>query len=130
MTRVFVPQDLGYMQMTADELRLINPRLVPLIAHDRAGFGGGLCCGGLTMLWCAWHGATSRSLWQVLALAGGIGFTAAIAVHPAIGYTDAIHLAPACLGALLFAAGIMLCYRPMMRGETHQPEASARIPDA
>src|SRR5205809_1792185 len=36
MTSVFVPTDLAFMGLSADELRQINPHLVPLIAHDRA----------------------------------------------------------------------------------------------
>lgn len=47
MTTVFVPQDLTYMGMTYAEIDAVNPRLIPLIAHDRAGFGGGVACGGL-----------------------------------------------------------------------------------
>jgi hypothetical protein len=41
-TRVFVAEDLEFMGLTRGALDAINPRLVPLIAHDRAGFGGGL----------------------------------------------------------------------------------------
>ncbi|PYJ00312.1 MAG: hypothetical protein DME25_21030, partial [Verrucomicrobia bacterium] len=37
MTRVFVPQDLRYLGLGASDLLAINRRLVPLIAHDRAG---------------------------------------------------------------------------------------------
>jgi len=36
--------------------------LIPLIAHDRAGFGGGLCCTGLTVFFCVWCARPSRSL--------------------------------------------------------------------
>ena len=42
MTRVFVPQDLAFMRMMSSDLRNVSARLVPVIAHDRAGFGGGL----------------------------------------------------------------------------------------
>ena len=42
MTSVFVQTDLTFMEITASQLDAINPRLIPLIAHDRAGFGGGL----------------------------------------------------------------------------------------
>src|SRR5207245_7925831 len=40
MTRVFVPQDLQFLGLTTTDLHAINPRLLPLIAHDRACFGG------------------------------------------------------------------------------------------
>lgn len=120
MTTVFVPQDLEYMQVEADELRSVHPGLVPLIAHDRAGFGGGVCCCGLTMLLCVLHGAPSKSLWQTLAIVGLSGFGSAIGVHYPIGYTSFVHLAPAWLGALLFAAGLALTYPGMVR----QPRAA------
>jgi fatty acid desaturase len=112
MTSVFVPQDLTYMGVGVAELSALNPRLVPLIAHDRAGFGGAVCCCGLALFFCVWCGTPSRALWRILGLAGAIGFGTAIGVHPAVGYNDAVHLAPAVLGALLFLAGMVLSYRP------------------
>jgi len=42
-TTVFVPQDLEYIELDAADLQIATPRLVTLIAHDRAGFGGGVC---------------------------------------------------------------------------------------
>jgi hypothetical protein len=121
MTSVFVPQDLAYMGLSADDLRAINPRLVPLIAHDRAGFGGGVLTCGLLLLFCVWCGKPSRSLWQVLCLVGVTGFATAIGVHPVIGYTDPVHLAPAVLGAVTYGAGLVLTFRPMVRGGEHLP---------
>ena len=112
-TWVFVPQDLTFMGMTADELRAVNPRLVPLIAHDRAGFGGGLLSSGALVLGCVWCAAPSRSLWQALAVAGAAGFGCAIGVHFVVGYRDASHLLPAFAGAALFACGMALSYVPM-----------------
>jgi hypothetical protein len=108
MTRVFVPQDLEFMGLTVAELNAANPRLVPLIAHDRAGFGGGLFCCGSLVTACVLFGRPSRSLWQALALAGLAGFGAAIGVHLVVGYTDALHLAPAVAGVALFVAGLAL----------------------
>jgi hypothetical protein len=113
MTSVFVPQDLLFMGLAASDLHAINPHLVPLIAHDRAGFGGGICASGITVLFCVWCGEPSRSLWQALCLAGVVGFAAAIGVHPVVGYNDFIHLAPALLGALMFALGLFLTFKPM-----------------
>ena len=50
MTCVFVPQDLEFMGLDVAEMNAANPRLVSLIAHDRAGFGGGVCACGIAAL--------------------------------------------------------------------------------
>lgn len=115
MTSVFVPQDLTYMNLTVDDLNRISPRLVPLIAHDRAGFGGALATTGIAVWFCALCGAPSRSLWQALCVAGMVGFATAIGVHPLIGYNNLTHLAPAFLGVAMFASGLILSYKPMMK---------------
>jgi hypothetical protein len=113
MTAVFVPQDLAFMGVSTAELQTLNPRLVPLIAHDRAGFGGALFSCGVALSLCVWCAPSSPSLWQVLALAWVAGFGATVVVHVAIGYTDPIHLAPAIAGALFSLAGLVLTYRTM-----------------
>lgn len=108
MTQVFVETDLAYLGLTRGKLDAINPRLIPLIAHDRAGFGGGIVTAGWLLLACAGCSPMTRSLWQASAIAGLAGWTTAIGVHPAIGYNDPLHLAPALVGASLFAAGLLL----------------------
>jgi dihydroorotate dehydrogenase len=115
ITRVFVPQDLEYLGTTVSELNALNPRLVPLIAHDRAGFGGGLCSTGLTVMFALWCGARpgARGLWSALCVAGVIGFATAIGVHPIVGYTSFVHLLPAYAGAVTFIIGIILLRHPM-----------------
>jgi hypothetical protein len=105
MTTVFVPEDVAFMGLGRAELHALNPRLVPLIAHDRAGFGGAVCCCGVLLAGAVWRGELDRAGRQALALAGTAGFGAAIFIHPTIGYTDTWHLAPAVGGALLFALG-------------------------
>jgi len=108
MTAVFVPQDLEFMGTTVRELRAVNDHLVPLIAHDRAGFGGALISVGVAMFLAVLYGRPSRNLWQALALAGLFGFATAIGVHPVIGYTDLSHLGPAILGCAVYAGGLTL----------------------
>lgn len=121
MTSVFVPQDLMYLNLTVDELNAISPRLVPLIAHDRAGFGGALATTGIAVLFCVWCSPPSRSLWQALCIAGTAGFAAAIGVHPIIGYNNLFHLTPAFLGMLMFAAGLIFSFQSMHRGQAKLP---------
>jgi hypothetical protein len=108
MTVVFVPQDLAYMDTTTTQLNALNPRLIPLIAHDRAGFGGGVFNIGFLMFACVWCARPSRHLWQALALVGTIGFGCAIGIHPIVGYNNPVHLAPACLAAAGYLVGIWL----------------------
>jgi hypothetical protein len=108
MTTVFVPQDLAFMGVTRPAISAINPHLVPLIAHDRAGFGGALVSFGVAMFACVWCARPSRALWRALTIAGVAGFGAAVGVHPAIGYMSVSHLGPAVLGCVVFAAGLAL----------------------
>jgi len=108
MTSVFVPQDIAFMGVSPEELHRVNARLVPLIAHDRAGFGGALLSCGLAMFIAVLYGWPSRSLWQALVLAGFAGFCTAIAVHPLIGYTDMTHLGPAIAGCAMFFIAMMM----------------------
>lgn len=108
MTGVFVPQDLRFIGADVGQLQAINPRLVPLIAHDRTGFGGGLATTGLLVLCVVWKAAPERHAWQALLVGALFGFGSAIGVHYPIGYINGIHLAPAWMGAILFAAGIGL----------------------
>jgi hypothetical protein len=111
MTSVFVPTDLTFMGLTKSDLDSINPRLVPLIAHDRAGFGGATATAGLLTLASVWFAAPSRALWRALLVGGIAGWASAIGVHPIIGYTEPTHLAPAVIGALLFFVGLSLTHR-------------------
>jgi hypothetical protein len=108
MTSVFVPQDLEFMGMTRAAVSAINPHLVPLIAHDRAGFGGALASFGVAMFACLRYARSSRAFWQALTIAGVAGFGTAVGVHPAIGYLSITHLGPAVVGGVVFAAGLAL----------------------
>ena len=114
MTFVFVPQDLAFMGVTVDRLRDLSPVLIPLIAHDRAGFGGGVFNVGFLVLAVVWRGAPSRHQWQALTLAGAIGFGTAVGIHPIVGYNNPVHLAPACLGAIAYFVAVVLT-RPKRR---------------
>jgi hypothetical protein len=122
MTSVFVPQDVAYLGTDVTELSDLNPQLVPLIAHDRAGFGGAVCCFGLIIFGCVRHATLTRGLWWTLAAAGAVGFGAAIGVHPAIGYTDPVHLAPAVVGAAMYFLGLGLPFRLTTRPRRLYPE--------
>jgi hypothetical protein len=124
-TEVFVAEDLGFMGVTRETLDATNPRLVPLIAHDRAGFGGGLATVGVLLLACGWYAAPSRAFHHAVLGAGGAGFGCAIGTHFVEGYVNPMHLAPALLGAVLFACSILAEIIGWRQAKAATPERTA-----
>ncbi|WP_084045317.1 hypothetical protein [Deinococcus hopiensis] len=122
VTSVFVPQDLAFMHTTAQALQEANGRLMALIAHDRAGFGGALASDGVTVLLSALWGYRRGAcwLWWTLLAAGTPGFTAALWVHGHVGYTDPWHLAPAVIGLALYVAALITSF-PFLNGRFASP---------
>jgi hypothetical protein len=110
MTTVFVDTDLAYIGMTQVEICGVSDRLLPVIAHDRAGFGGGLVSIGVMVIIIVLHAPVTRSFLEVMMMSGGMGFLAAIGVHFAVGYLDPWHLAPAYAGAAIFFSGWILSW--------------------
>lgn len=110
MTTVFVPSDLRFIGLDASVLKRISPMLIPVISHDRAGFGVGLCSIGSFLLLVARHAKLSKSLIQIVALMGAAGFGCAIGVHFAVGYLDFLHLLPAHVGLILFMVADLLLW--------------------
>jgi hypothetical protein len=102
MTTVFVPSDLRFIAIDPAALDRISPTLVPVISHDRAGFGGGLCSVGCLLLFMARSAPLTRSFAEIVAVMGFAGFGCALGVHVAVGYLDFFHLLPACIGFLIF----------------------------
>src|SRR5205085_8351125 len=82
VTSVFVPEDLEFMRTTAEALTAANPRLLPVVAHDRTSFGGMLIACGLAVTLSALWGFRQGAgwLWWVLLLSGSAGYAAAIGV--------------------------------------------------
>ena len=96
-TDVFVREDLEFMQTTREALVSANARLVPLVAHDRAAFGGMLVSTGvfvtLASLW-GWRRG-DRWLWWSLLISGSIAYLLTVGIHWYVGYTSLKHLLPA-----------------------------------
>jgi dihydroorotate dehydrogenase len=109
---VFVPSDLEFMGTTAEALTAANPKLLPLVAHDRAGFGGALVAEGVLVLLTALWGFRERArwLWWTLVVAGVPAFFATVGTHFVVGYVDAFHLAPAYLALGLYVLALVLSY--------------------
>jgi len=112
VTHVFVPSDLAFLDTLVPHLHEANPRLVPVIAHDRAGFGGALFSDGLAVLMTALWGLQQgeKWIWRMLLLAGLPGFAAGLDVHWSIGYTDFLHLLPVYALAVLYSVGLVCLY--------------------
>ncbi|MET9434924.1 hypothetical protein [Streptomyces sp. NPDC006551] len=119
LTGVFVPTDLVFLGTSTQTLEAVNPRLVPFVAHDRAGFGGALMAAAvaITLLsaW-GWRRGETWVFWS-LAVAAAAGFLPAVVVHGAIHYTDFIHLAPVYFGIATTATGLLLA-RPYLCART------------
>jgi dihydroorotate dehydrogenase len=128
-TNVFVPEDLAFLQTTRAALQATNPRLVALIAHDRAGFGGALVSDGLAVLlmslWGIRRGA--RWVWWTLCLAGLPGFAGGLGIHMIVGYLDRWHLAPAFAAMIAYIVGLALLY-PYLAGSGSQARLRRAIP--
>ncbi|WP_078427134.1 dihydroorotate dehydrogenase [Alkalihalobacterium alkalinitrilicum] len=112
VTSVFVATDLQYICMPPEMIQAFNDRLIPVIAHDRAGFGGALLSVGLLILVIALWGFQQGNswVWWTLFLGGIPAFTAGIAIHFAIGYTNFIHLLPAYFALMLYVVGLVFSY--------------------
>ena len=110
VTTTFVDSDLAFIGESRAAIDAVSPRLVPLVAHDRIGFAGGVIVGGLLVASAAWWGR-GRALRQAIAVAGLVAFGATLAVHVAVGYTDLLHLAPLLVGSLTMTIGLAVWQR-------------------
>ncbi len=109
MTTVFVPSDLKFIGLQPADLMRVSSKLIPVISHDRAGFGGGLCSMGCMLLFMARCAELIRSFVEIVAVMGLAGFGFAIGIHFAVGYVDWMHLLPAFtgFGIFLIAEGLL-----------------------
>lgn len=114
-TNVFVPTDLTYLCLTPEMMNEFNEQLIPVIAHDRAGFGSALLCVGLLVLMLALWGIREgeRWVWWTFTIGAIPAFLSGIITHFVIGYTDFIHLLPAYFAVILYLVGI-ICTAPFL----------------
>lgn len=106
MTVTFVSSDLDFIGLETEQLTSINERLVPLVAHDRIGFAGGVLVSGLLIASIAVFGE-GRAARQAVAVGGLFGFGLALGIHFAVGYTDLLHIAPALIGPTALLTGLI-----------------------
>ena len=110
VTRVFVFSDLQYLQTTAAAIGGVNAHLLPLLAHDRAGFGGALASDGIAVLLLSLWGLRrgERWVWWTLLSTGLTGLGCGMYAHVAVGYLEFGHLLPLALSAVVFIAALSL----------------------
>ncbi|MGI5197360.1 hypothetical protein ACQEVY_27645 [Streptomyces sp. CA-288835] len=115
LTGVFVPTDLTFLGTSAEALETLNPRLVPFVAHDRAGLGGALMSAAVAIVLLSawgWRRGEAWVFWTLTAAAAA-GFLPAVVVHSVIHYTDFVHLAPVYFGIAITGTGLLLA-RPYL----------------
>jgi dihydroorotate dehydrogenase len=122
MNGVFVPEDLMFFSLTPEQISAFNEKLIPLIAHDRAGFGGALISEGFLLLTIALWGYKegAKWIWWTLAFGGLPGFLTGIGTHFMIGYDNHYHLSPAYLLFVFYLVGLIYSY-PYLCGIKKQP---------
>ncbi|GGI13869.1 dihydroorotate dehydrogenase [Gottfriedia solisilvae] len=113
MTTTFVETDLAYLCISPSQIDQFNLNLIPVISHDRAGFGGSLVSVGLLVLMISLWGFQQgkRWIWWTLLFGSLPAFITAIGVHILIGYTDFIHLLPPIVALLLLIGGLVTSYQ-------------------
>lgn len=124
VTAVFVPQDIEYLGMNADQLASFGPQLKALIAHDRATFGGMLVSAGiailLTTLWGFRRG--DAWLWWTYLVVMSAPYILTLWIHRSIGYWDHFHLAPVYIGLVLLVSGLLLSRHYFLKPQTESDQ--------
>ncbi len=117
ISKVFVTTDISFLCMDAEMLRSLSDTLLPVIAHDRVGFGSALISVGILVLCLSLWGfrAGERWLWYTFAVGALPALLAGIGIHFAIGYTSFIHLVPLYFLFLLYLIGLILTYPFLMQ---------------
>lgn len=112
VSKVFVSTDLSFLCMSPQMLENISNNLIPVIAHDRAGFGSALVSVGLLVLMLSlWGFREGESwIWNTLAIGALPAFIAGIGTHIYIGYTTFIHLLPVYFLGILYLLGLVFSY--------------------
>ena len=117
ITKVFVTTDISFLCMDAEMLRSLSDMLIPVIAHDRAGFGSALISAGILVLCLSLWGFRAGERWLFYTFAFGAlpAFLAGIGTHFAIGYTSFVHLIPLCFLFTIYFLGLVLSFPHLMQ---------------
>lgn len=112
VSKVFVSTDLSFLCMSPEMLDSISTNLIPVIAHDRVGFGSALVSVGMLVLMLSlWGFRKGESwIWNTIAIGALPAFIAGIGTHLYIGYTTFIHLLPVYFLVILYLLGLVFSY--------------------
>lgn len=112
VTNVFISTDVSFLCMSPQMIDTLSNNLIPVIAHDRAGFGSALVSVGMLVLMISlWGFRKGESwIWNTLAIGALPAFIAGIGTHFYIGYTTFIHLLPVYFLIILYFTGLVLSY--------------------
>jgi dihydroorotate dehydrogenase len=129
ITHIFVSTDLAYLESTHDGIGQLNPHLLALIAHDRAGFGGALFSDAIAILATSLWGISQgrKWVWWALAAGGLPGFLAVFSVHLSIGYTNFWHLLPAFFAVLIYVLGLIWLFPYLMKSKGYGATSGSGI---
>lgn len=116
ISTIFVKTDIAFICMPPEALEQISRTLLPVIAHDRAGFGSALISAGILVLCTALWGyrAGEKWLWWLVAIGALPAFAAGIGTHFAIGYTTFFHLLPLYALVIIYLVGLVLSFDYLM----------------
>lgn len=116
----FLPHDIAYLGMTADDLCGINEcRVVHFMIHDRVAFGESLITIGLLYLWLAEFPLreSERRAWCLFAVTGIIGFGSFLA-YLGNGYLDTWHGVATLLLLPFYVVGLAMTFRNLPGSRT------------
>src|SRR4051794_36011852 len=109
----FLPHDLQYLGMTADDLRAIaHGRLARFMMHDRVSFGGAIFGIGILYLWLAEFPLARGEAWAwwTFVVSGLVGFASFLA-YLGYGYLDTWHGAATLVLLPMFLLGLLVSQR-------------------
>ncbi len=112
-TRVVLPYDEAFCGMDLEQLKALNPRLLPFLSHDRVTLAGTMLSAGVLYTGLAWHGIRRGLHWAkvalvVSALSGFFSFF----LFLGFGYFDPFH---AFVTAVLFQFLLLLIHSPIAK---------------
>src|SRR5262245_30414133 len=116
-TRQFLPHDIEYLGMTAEQLCGIQScRVVHFMFHDRVSFGGALMAIGLLYMWLAEFPLREHQAWAwwLFVISGIAGFGSFLA-YLGYGYLDSWHGVATLLLIPFFVGGLVKSFPNLSR---------------